>query len=129
MALVHEYSATWNAAIKQYNDITKSDLNNLAATTSIDEVISSVSERESKFSNYRHSGSRADKFRSLLASTLEPVDRLGDVVATVAGTVIAILFSAVKSDKLTYEHPDIPPGGCNLRGHTLFNHGNVLSHS
>jgi len=47
----------------------------------VDEILKEVRGKEDKFKGYRHDGSKLDKFRSLVSKSLDPIEKLSNIVA------------------------------------------------
>ena len=77
----------WKSAVDRYEQITKVKIQNLAQASNVDDILNNIHEQETKFKDYRHSGSKPDKFRTLVKKCLDPINKVGDIVASAASTV------------------------------------------
>ncbi len=59
----------------------------LAGASSVDVILDDIHEKETKFKRYRHDGSKLDKFRTLVSKSLDPIDKVGNLVASAASMV------------------------------------------
>jgi len=82
-----EFGAIWRVAIDRYEEITMVKIQSLAEANNVNEILNDIHERETKFKAYRHDGSKLDKFRTLVGRSLNPIEKLGDMVASAASTV------------------------------------------
>ncbi|TGO07453.1 hypothetical protein BTUL_0275g00150 [Botrytis tulipae] len=102
-----DVGAIWKAAIVRYEDITKVKIESAAKANNVDEILKNIREREDMFKGYRHDGSKVDKFRSLVSKSLDPIEKLGNVVGQAATTAFppstAIFTAAVNSVSSDYE--------------------------
>lgn len=77
----------WKEAVDQYEKTTAVKLESLDRANSVDEILDGMREREKKFKDFRHDGSKLDKFRTLLGKSLKPIDMVGDVAAAASSAV------------------------------------------
>ena len=77
----------WREAVDSYEKTTIVKIESLARATNVDEILNDIRERETKFKGYRHDGSKLDKFRTLISKSLNPIDKVGNMVALAASTV------------------------------------------
>ncbi len=82
-----DFSTIWKVAIDRYEEITMVKIQSLARANNVDEILNGIHERERKFKSYRHDGSKLDKFRTLVSNSLNPIKKVGDMVASAASTV------------------------------------------
>lgn len=82
-----EFGAIWKVAINRYEEITMVKIQSLAEANNVDEILNDIHERETKFKGYRHDGSKLEKFRTLVSKSLNPIEEVGDMVASAASTV------------------------------------------
>ena len=82
-----EFGAIWKVAIDRYEEITMVKIQSLAGANNVDEILNHIHERETEFKGYRHDGSKLDKFRTLVSKSLNPIEKVGDMVASAASTV------------------------------------------
>ncbi|KAL8648633.1 MAG: hypothetical protein Q9210_004877 [Variospora velana] len=79
-----DIAAIWQTAINRYEEITMEKMETLAGAGSVDVILDDIHEKETKFKRYRHDGSKLDKFRTLVSKSLDPVDKVGNLVASAA---------------------------------------------
>ena len=84
---ITDFSTIWKGAMDRYEEITMVKIQSLAGANNVDEILNDIHERETKFKGYRHDGSKLDKFRMLVSKSLNPVEKLSDMVASAASTV------------------------------------------
>lgn len=77
----------WREAVASYEKTTMVKIESLARASNVDEILDEVRERQTKFKGYRHDGSKLDKFRTLVSKSLNPIDKVGNMVASAASTV------------------------------------------
>lgn len=77
----------WKEAVDSYEKTTMVKIESLARASNVDEILNDIREREIKFKDYRHDGSKLDKFRTLVSKSLNPIDKVGNMVALAASTV------------------------------------------
>ncbi len=77
----------WGEAVVEFEKTTMVKIESLAGASNVDEILNDVRERETKFKGYRHDGSKLDKFRTLVSKSLNPIDKVGNMVALAASTV------------------------------------------
>ena len=77
----------WREAVSSYEKTTMVKIESLARASNVDEILNDVRERETKFKCYRHDGSKLDNFRTLVSKSLNPIDKVGNMVALAASTV------------------------------------------
>lgn len=77
----------WKKAIDHYEKTTTEKINTPAQVKSVDQILDDMHEREKSFRSYRHDGSRLEKFRTLVGKSLNPIERVGNIVATAASVV------------------------------------------
>ena len=77
----------WDEAIHRYEATTMVKIESLAGARNVDEILNAIHERERNFKGYRHNGSKLDKFRTLISKCLNPIDKVGNMVASGASTV------------------------------------------
>ena len=82
-----DVGAIWRVAMDRYEEITMVKIESLAGASNVDEILNDIRERETKFKVYRHDGSKVDEFRTLVSKSLNPIEKLGDMVALAASTV------------------------------------------
>jgi hypothetical protein len=75
-----DFSAVWKIAINRYEEIAMVKIQSLAGASSVDEVLSEIHDKEAKFKNFRHDGSKLDKFRTLIKKSLAPIEALSGMV-------------------------------------------------
>ena len=78
----------WKDAVDQYEKTTTVKLDLLDRASNVDEILTDMREREKRFKDFRHDGSKLDKFRTLLSKSLKPIDVVGDLAASASSTVI-----------------------------------------
>ena len=69
-------------------------IESLTIANNVDGILDEIHGRETKFKGYRHDGSKADKFRSLVSKSLGPIEKLSSVAASTTSTVKQKLPSA-----------------------------------
>ncbi len=74
----------WKAAIDRYEEITMVKIKSLVEDNKVDDILVNIHERETMFKDYRHDGSKLDKFRSLVGKSLSPIEKLSNVVSSAA---------------------------------------------
>ncbi|KAI4146689.1 MAG: hypothetical protein L6R39_003369 [Caloplaca ligustica] len=74
----------WQTAINRYEESARVKIESLAGASSVDVILDDIREQETKFKGYRHDGSRLAKFRTLVARSLGPIEKVGDIVASAA---------------------------------------------
>lgn len=77
----------WQTAINRYEESARVKIESLAGASSVDVILDDIREQETKFKGYRHDGSRLAKFRTLVARSLGPIEKVGDIVASAASLV------------------------------------------
>ena len=77
----------WKQAVDQYEKTITVKLESLDRANTVDEILDGMREREKKFKDFRHDGSKLDKFRTLLGKSLKPIDVVGDVAAAASSAV------------------------------------------
>ena len=77
----------WSTAITRYEQDAMVKIESLARASNVDEILNVIRENEKNFKGYRHDGSRLDKFRTLVGKSLNPIEKLGDMVASAVSTV------------------------------------------
>jgi len=82
-----DVGAIWRVAMDRYEELTMVKIESLAGASNVDEILSDIHERGTKFKGYRHDGSKLDKFRTLVSKSLNPIDKVGNMVALAASTV------------------------------------------
>ena len=80
-------AAIWKGAIDRYEQITKAEMQHMAQASSVDDILNNIHDQETKFKGFRHSGSKTDKFRTLVSKCLDPINKVGDIVASASSTV------------------------------------------
>ncbi|KAL9033006.1 MAG: hypothetical protein Q9180_006179 [Flavoplaca navasiana] len=90
----HDVGSIWQMAIDQYEAITTTKLHTLARANNVDEILSEIREEDTKFKTFRHDGSRADKFRSLVSRSLRPLE----VLSQITGEAASSSANAVSAD-------------------------------
>lgn len=81
------FGTIWNEAIREYEEITKVEIRSLTEANNVDEILNDIREREKNFKGYRHDGSKLERLRTLVSKSLKLVQKVCDVVASVASTV------------------------------------------
>lgn len=76
-----DIGALWTEAMFRYETRTGVCLDSVGDARSLDEVLSHIQKSQARFEKRRHSGSRFDKFRTLVKRSLEPVEPLGRIVS------------------------------------------------
>ena len=84
---ITDLGTIWKVAMDRYEEITMVKIQSLAGANNVDEILNDIHERETKFKGYRHDGSKLDKFRMLVSKSLNPIEKLSDMVASAASTV------------------------------------------
>jgi len=77
----------WKEAIDRWEKDTETKLEDLKEASNTDDVLAILQEREEKFKARRHNGSKTDKLRTLMSKALDPIDKIGNVVAGGAALV------------------------------------------
>lgn len=77
----------WKEAVDQYERAAMVKLDSLDRANNVDEILTDMRDREKKFKDFRHDGSKLDKFRTLLGKSLKPIAVVGDVAAAASSTV------------------------------------------
>ena len=81
------FGEIWKEALGRYEKDTETKFQDLEGAESPEDVLIQIQEREEKFKGHRHSGSKTDKFRTLVSKALDPIDRILSVISGVASTV------------------------------------------
>ena len=84
-----DISALWKDALFRYEAKTGVRLDSVAEAGSLEEVISHIQENQARFGKKRHSGSKFDRFRTLVKRSLEPIAPLGKIVGHATKSVRA----------------------------------------
>lgn len=82
-----DIGAIWKMAIDQYEKTTTKKIDSLAGACSIDEILSEIHDKETKFKAFRHDESKLDKFRTIVKKSLAPIIALSGIVGTATSTV------------------------------------------
>jgi len=82
-----DVGAIRKAAIVHYEEITKVKIESVATANNVDEILKEIRERDHIFKGYRHDGSKLDKFRSLVSKSLDPIEKLSNIVGQAAVAV------------------------------------------
>ena len=82
-----DFGTIWKIAISRYEEITMVKIQSLAEAKDVDEILNDIHNREAKFKGYRHDGSKLDKFRTLVRKSLNPIEKVGNMVASASSTV------------------------------------------
>lgn len=86
-AATTDVGVIWKAAIERYEEITTMRMDLLTGVNNVNEILDQIHTRETKFKAFRHSGSRTDRFRSVVSKSLVPIEKLSSIVASAAATV------------------------------------------
>ena len=70
-----DVGAIWRVAMDRYEEITTVKIESLTGVRNVDEILKDIREREREFKDYRHDGSKLDKFRTLVSMSLNPIDK------------------------------------------------------
>ncbi len=62
-------------------------IQSLVEVNNVNEILNDIHERETKFKVYRHDDSKLNKFRMLVSRSLNSIEKLGDMVASIASTI------------------------------------------
>lgn len=84
----------WKEAIKRYEADTAIPFQTLAGANNAEAIITEMKKKKMAFKDFRHDGSKLDKFRTLVKKSLERVEKLGDIVAAATKAVIILLIPA-----------------------------------
>ncbi len=84
----------WKEAIREYEEITKVNVQSLTEANNVEEILNDIHEREKRFKSYRNNGSKLERFRTLVMKSLRPIQKVCDVVASVVSTVKEQLLPA-----------------------------------
>ena len=103
------FSKIWERAIEGFEELSLEKIDHLPKANNVDEILVHVRERESKFKLYRHDGSKVDKFRTLVSKSLDPVDKIGNMVATAATVVWLYSMTSFKMNAYVYVLEVISP--------------------
>ncbi|KAK3686838.1 hypothetical protein LTR37_019429 [Vermiconidia calcicola] len=71
----------WKAAVDQYEKVAKVNMLSLKSADNVEQILSLMQEKESKFDKKRHDGSKLEKLRSLVKKSLNPIQLLSDVAS------------------------------------------------
>jgi hypothetical protein len=82
-----DIGAVWKAALDRFEKITMVKIESLAGAANVDDILNEIHERETTFKDYRHDGSKLDKFRTLVSKSLDRIDKVGNMVALATSTV------------------------------------------
>ena len=77
----------WKRALERFSQDVSTDVQNLAEAHSVSDILHEIENREESFAHRRHSGSKADKLRSAISSSLEPVEALCKQVSSATSNV------------------------------------------
>ena len=77
----------WNEAVDRYEKDTETKFKKIKRVNNADDVLAHIQVIEGTFKKHRHDGSKTDKFRTLMSKALDPIDRIGNVVAGAASMV------------------------------------------
>ncbi|KAK5309727.1 hypothetical protein LTR70_010039 [Exophiala xenobiotica] len=80
--VVTDVSDLWKAAIEEFEKTTKTKFDSIPRVNNVDDILKEVKARASSFQKVRHDEYELDKFRSLLARSLTPVEQLSKVVSS-----------------------------------------------
>lgn len=92
----------WRAAIERYKRTAKVKLSSLSRTSNIDQILANIQKREERFNRRRHDGSKLDKFRTLVKNSLDPIEKLGNIVAQATKAVRKQPLRAHSRQQLAY---------------------------
>ncbi|EEP77938.1 predicted protein [Uncinocarpus reesii 1704] len=88
---------SWKTAISRYEDATSTKITSLTLARSVDDILAEVQDRETRFKERRHDGSKTDRFRTLLHKSLKPLERLCEIVTQSGSSVFppgVVIFTA-----------------------------------
>lgn len=71
----------WKAAVEQYEKIAQVSISSLESADNVEQIVSLIREKKSKFDARRHDGSKLEKLRSLVKKSLTPIQLLNDVAS------------------------------------------------
>lgn len=74
----------WQAALDEYETLTGIRIQAFDGANNIEGVLSEITKDEDKFKHRRHDGSKLDKFRTLVAQSLGPIEKLGSIANNAA---------------------------------------------
>jgi len=81
-----DIGAIWKAAVEHYEKTTNVKLSSVRAND-VNQILAEIKDKNERFELYRHDGSKLDKFRTLVKSSLDPIEKLGDIVAQATNAV------------------------------------------
>lgn len=76
----------WETAIRHY-EVSGRTLESLPEAKTLDDVLSNIQTRKSRFESRRHSDSKIDRLRDLVKKCLQPVEKLSEIVAQASSSV------------------------------------------
>lgn len=88
---VTDIGRIWQAALDEYESITGIRIQAFDGVNTIEGVLSAIIKDEEKFKHRRHDGSKLDRFRTLVAQSLGPIDKLGSIANNAAKGVSTLL--------------------------------------
>ncbi|KAL4784665.1 hypothetical protein BJX76DRAFT_212116 [Aspergillus varians] len=89
----------WEQAIQRYNQATGTRIESLAKARNLEEVLNEIQDKRTVFGRRRHGNSKSDRFRSLVAKALLPIEKLSEIVAQGTSNVFppaVAIFTAVR---------------------------------
>ncbi|EED17209.1 tankyrase, putative [Talaromyces stipitatus ATCC 10500] len=99
--LASDINVIWQAAIDRYeqNSMTKVDF---LSATSVDDIVNALQDKGTVFRNFRHSGSKFDKFRTLVTNIMNRINIASPPSAAIF-VAIRYVMSAVVSVSADYD--------------------------
>ena len=88
-----DVGALWQKAIERYEKTTHVKIETLPKVNKVDEILAEVHAKKLVFEGYRNDGSYVDRFRSLVTKSLQPVERLGEIVGSAVSSVSIKTYS------------------------------------
>lgn len=77
----------WETAIRRYEEGSGRTLESLPEAKTLNDVLSEIQIRKSRFESRRHSDSKLDRLRDLVKKCLQPVEKLSEMVAQASSSV------------------------------------------
>lgn len=77
----------WETAIRRYEEVSGKTLESRPEAKTLDDVLSEIQTRKSRFESRRDSDSKIDRLRDLVKKCLQPVEKLSEIVAQACSSV------------------------------------------
>jgi len=62
-------------------------IQSLVEVNNVNEILNDIHERETKFKAHRHDDSKLNKFRTLVNKSLNLIEKLNDMIASITSTI------------------------------------------